>query len=180
MVTSDIGSSSNANDNLVNTQRRAWSVQVPQDGDYRVTAGGDFLGVGVNPQFWFGHGPPLPGTLVPVVAAGLVLLLGFLGLVVLPRVRGRRSWRAPRSPSPVAAPVGTAWPTARGPELASEAAARELREQSLIAARPSGRGGSGAPGDPLERLARLGDLHDRGVLTDAEFAAEKAKIISEP
>lgn len=34
--------------------------------------------------------------------------------------------------------------------------------------------------DPLERLQKLGDLHERGVLTDAEFAAEKAKIVSEP
>jgi hypothetical protein len=36
-----------------------------------------------------------------------------------------------------------------------------------------------APSDPLERLQKLADLHDRGVLTDAEFAAEKAKILSE-
>jgi hypothetical protein len=58
--------------------------------------------------------------------------------------------------------------------------ARESLGRPLIAAQPSGHGGSAASGDPLERLARLGDLHDRGVLTDAEFAAEKAKIISEP
>ncbi len=32
--------------------------------------------------------------------------------------------------------------------------------------------------DSLERLQKLGDLHDRGVLTDAEFAAEKAKILN--
>jgi hypothetical protein len=39
----------------------------------------------------------------------------------------------------------------------------------------SGGGGS----DPLDRLQRLADLHDRGVLTDAEFTAEKAKILRE-
>jgi hypothetical protein len=33
------------------------------------------------------------------------------------------------------------------------------------------------PPDDLTRLAQLGDLHARGVLTDDEFAAEKAKII---
>jgi Short C-terminal domain len=31
--------------------------------------------------------------------------------------------------------------------------------------------------DRLERLATLADLHDRGALTDSEFAAEKAKIL---
>jgi hypothetical protein len=34
------------------------------------------------------------------------------------------------------------------------------------------------PADNLARLQQLGDLHQRGVLTDAEFAAEKAKILS--
>jgi putative oligomerization/nucleic acid binding protein len=34
-----------------------------------------------------------------------------------------------------------------------------------------------ASSDPLERLEKLADLHDRGVLTDAEFAAEKAKLL---
>jgi Short C-terminal domain len=46
---------------------------------------------------------------------------------------------------------------------------------SLGAARPGGAG----PVDPLERLERLADLHDRGALTDAEFAADKAKILNE-
>lgn len=51
-----------------------------------------------------------------------------------------------------------------------------------------GAGSSGAVGgggasrvdasDPLERLDRLAGLRDRGVLTDEEFAAEKAKILS--
>jgi hypothetical protein len=34
------------------------------------------------------------------------------------------------------------------------------------------------PTDDLARLQQLGDLHARGVLTDAEFATEKAKIIN--
>jgi hypothetical protein len=38
---------------------------------------------------------------------------------------------------------------------------------------------SGAAADPLERLQKLVDLHDRGVLSDAELAAEKAKILNE-
>src|SRR5437764_5668013 len=36
----------------------------------------------------------------------------------------------------------------------------------------------GAPAsDPTEQLSKLADLHDRGVLSDDEFAAQKAKIL---
>jgi hypothetical protein len=34
----------------------------------------------------------------------------------------------------------------------------------------------GAP-DPLEDLRRLGSLRDAGILTEAEFAAEKARVL---
>jgi hypothetical protein len=40
--------------------------------------------------------------------------------------------------------------------------------------------GNAAAADPTERLSKLADLHERGVLTDEEFAAEKAKILSAP
>jgi hypothetical protein len=32
--------------------------------------------------------------------------------------------------------------------------------------------------DPIEQLAKLGQLRDSGVLTEAEFEAQKAKILS--
>jgi membrane protease subunit (stomatin/prohibitin family) len=32
--------------------------------------------------------------------------------------------------------------------------------------------------DPMQRLKQLGELHDSGVLTDEEFAAAKAKILT--
>jgi hypothetical protein len=31
--------------------------------------------------------------------------------------------------------------------------------------------------DPIAKLTQLGQLHEQGVLTDAEFAAQKAKIL---
>jgi hypothetical protein len=34
-------------------------------------------------------------------------------------------------------------------------------------------------GPDLAGLEKLGDLHEKGILTDAEFAAEKAKILGE-
>jgi hypothetical protein len=33
--------------------------------------------------------------------------------------------------------------------------------------------------DPIELLSKLGELRDRGVLTEEEFAAQKAKILSQ-
>jgi Short C-terminal domain len=32
--------------------------------------------------------------------------------------------------------------------------------------------------DPIEQLKELGELRDKGVLTDEEFAAQKAKILA--
>ena len=34
-----------------------------------------------------------------------------------------------------------------------------------------------AAGDPIAQLERLGELRDKGVLTDAEFEAQKAKLL---
>jgi Short C-terminal domain len=42
---------------------------------------------------------------------------------------------------------------------------------------PDTSGGSNA--DRLRQLAELGELHRDGVLTDAEFAAEKARILDQ-
>jgi hypothetical protein len=36
---------------------------------------------------------------------------------------------------------------------------------------------AGAEGDTIEQLKQLGELRDKGVLTDAEFAAQKAKLL---
>ena len=34
-----------------------------------------------------------------------------------------------------------------------------------------------APPDPIEQLKELGQLHEQGILTDEEFAAQKAKVL---
>jgi hypothetical protein len=50
---------------------------------------------------------------------------------------------------------------------------------NIIDRRPAA-GGSAVPTpDPLDRLQKLADLHASGVLNDAEFAAQKAKILGE-
>lgn len=92
VVSRDVGGSSNAGASGVNTQRRVWKVDVPQDGDYRVSAGGDLRRDGVNPQLLFGHGPPIPGTYVPIIAAVVTTVGGLVWFVLLPLLRrGRRS-----------------------------------------------------------------------------------------
>jgi hypothetical protein len=88
-VTRDLGPSNNANDNFVNTVRRVWRVDVPEEGDYAVTCRGRVRAIGINAQLWFGHGPPIPGPLVPLIAAALVLLGAFVRFVILPHVRSR-------------------------------------------------------------------------------------------
>jgi Short C-terminal domain len=45
------------------------------------------------------------------------------------------------------------------------------------AAAQAAAGAAGAQADPTAQLGRLADLHDRGVLSDEEFAAQKARIL---
>src|SRR5438270_2590266 len=46
------------------------------------------------------------------------------------------------------------------------------------AAAQAAAGATAAQADPTDKLSRLADLHDRGVLSDEEFAAQKAKILA--
>jgi len=48
---------------------------------------------------------------------------------------------------------------------------------SQAAAAPVAAAPAAAAADPIAQLAQLGQLHEQGVLTDAEFAAQKAKIL---
>jgi len=54
-------------------------------------------------------------------------------------------------------------------------AARESAPDVAPVATPDER--PAAPADDLDRLERLADMHARGVLTDEEFAAMKARIV---
>ncbi len=59
-----------------------------------------------------------------------------------------------------------------GSEIGSEAGVQAVVHLSSGSSRQSA-------SDPVDRLAKLADLKDRGVLSDDEFAAEKAKILGE-
>jgi hypothetical protein len=71
-------------------------------------------------------------------------------------------------------PVAVYTKNARGPEIMVEGTS--LKDMMALMAQA---GGNVPAPDPAERLGKLADLHDRGVLTDEEFAAQKAKILSE-
>jgi Short C-terminal domain len=71
-------------------------------------------------------------------------------------------------------PVPVHGKTARGPEITLGATSLED-----MMARVAQAGRNAPTPDPEERLGKLADLHDRGVLTDEEFAAQKAKILGE-
>jgi hypothetical protein len=53
-------------------------------------------------------------------------------------------------------------------------------EQQAAAAAPPPAPAAAAPPeeDPMEKLTKLGKLHEQGILTDEEFAAEKAKVLN--
>jgi putative oligomerization/nucleic acid binding protein len=55
---------------------------------------------------------------------------------------------------------------------AQEAPPSYYQEQPPAAPPPA----AAAP-DPIEQLKELGQLHEQGVLTDEEFAAQKAKLL---
>ncbi len=54
---------------------------------------------------------------------------------------------------------------------------RKEEEQYAQQAPPPPPQAAAPEADPIERLRQLGELHDQGILTDAEFQAQKAKVL---
>ncbi|HTT95088.1 MAG TPA: hypothetical protein VMF55_10480 [Solirubrobacterales bacterium] len=111
-VSEDIGYSTNANDEYVDTQRRVWKLEVPEEGDYLAILQGDFNGHGVNAQAWFGREPsPLHGWTIVLVAMAIVLVVGAIWLAI-------RALRRRRRPPPPTGFEGTEF--GDGPRTAAE------------------------------------------------------------
>lgn len=53
---------------------------------------------------------------------------------------------------------------------------QQYEQQQYQQAPPPPAPAEAAP-DPIEQLKQLGQLHEQGILTDEEFAAQKAKIL---
>ncbi len=66
---------------------------------------------------------------------------------------------------------------ARGGSM-HERAARQVQEQDTEARRFIQQAVAEAPASMADQLAKLADLHDRGVISDAEFDREKAKVLA--
>ncbi len=148
VVTRHLGNSGNAMDSHADSQRHVWNISVPHDGDYHVTTHGTFEGLGVDVAVWFGHGPPIPGTLVPVIALWLAAITALIYWLVR-----RRRKPGDDSQGDYSGPVWTPRP--------------EHRDH----------GGDDGGGDGVGELERLAALHRGGELTDAEFETEKHKLI---
>lgn len=73
--------------------------------------------------------------------------------------RQQRRW-AQQDPDPQQGQYSEAPPEAAAPEVPPEAAALAPAE------------------DPIAQLKELGELRDKGVLTEEEFAAQKAKLLA--
>jgi Short C-terminal domain len=151
-------SSSSASTIGSQTSARVWKMQVPSAGDYRITAQGDTSAY-INPELLLGHSPP----------GGMIVELGLItlgGLVLIIIVCGRVASRADKRAGPTLSPLTP-------PPIAPVV--------NFVASGVTAGGGLPPAGQAaqLEELSKLADLHDRGALTDAEFAAEKAKILGE-
>jgi hypothetical protein len=75
------------------------------------------------------------------------------------------------------------WMPYRPPRLRTDQDGYNLRMQQAYSAthrvapyQPAAAGAAG-PQDPVARLRELAQLHDSGALSDAEFAAAKAKVL---
>jgi hypothetical protein len=84
-ITRDVGTSSNSSADDTNTDIRIWKVDIPEDGDYKVTArGGDFRLV--NPTLELGTGPLVPIGYVILGAVVIGLIAAFAWPLVSERI----------------------------------------------------------------------------------------------
>ncbi|KAA6215884.1 SHOCT domain-containing protein [Streptomyces filamentosus] len=62
--------------------------------------------------------------------------------------------------------------------LVDQAAARSAAQQPPAAPAPPAAGGGGGGADRVSQLTALAELKAQGLLTDEEFAAEKARVLN--
>jgi Short C-terminal domain len=76
----------------------------------------------------------------------------------------------------VAHHAGTKSAQAQAQEDAQNQQIADLQQQQQYAA-PAPAPASGPTQDNIQKLKELGELHAQGILTDEEFAAQKAKLL---
>jgi Short C-terminal domain len=154
-VTENIGSTTTVNNDA---HVRVWVAQIPSEGNYNITTDGKVNGY-IDPRLAFGHGSSL-GFLVWVFVG--LFVVGLIGSIVASKWLGRVRRNA--APAAGAGMLGYGFPFAPLPPTAKPTV-------HTVAHEPSGEGVR------LERLKTIAALHDSGALTDAEFEAEKRRIL---
>ncbi|MGB8407581.1 MAG: SHOCT domain-containing protein [Mycobacterium sp.] len=148
-LTEDIGSTTTVNSDA---HVRVWNAQIPVEGDYHVTTDGSVTAY-VNPTLAFGHGSRfgfLPWTFVGIFVAALVVL-------VIARKWGSRVRR-------------------RG-AIGAEPSGLNARPSGLNVGSPEERFVATDQGVRIQQLNNLARLRDSGALTEAEFEAEKKRVL---
>jgi hypothetical protein len=157
VVTENSGSTTTVNND---SHVRVWTAQVPADGTYNITTDGKVNGY-IDPRLAFGHSSQvgfLVWVFVGMFAVGLIgtiLASTWLGRVrrkATPTVAGVPDYGFAFPPVPPVAPVIK-------PTVTS--VAHEPNDEGVR----------------LERLKTLASLRDSGALTEAEFEAEKRRIL---
>jgi Short C-terminal domain len=148
-LTENYGSTTTVNND---THIRVWLMQVPAEGDYKITTEGQVNGY-ISPQLAFGHGGASSSGSLVWIFAGL-FAVGLIGTIAAPiwlartRVAPLPAWQPTAEPSasPVVTPTAAQLPTDEGVKI--------------------------------EQLKTLASLRDSGALTEAEFEAEKRRILN--
>ncbi|MBX7431563.1 SHOCT domain-containing protein [Mycobacterium sp. Y57] len=148
VVTESFGSTTSVNSDV---RIRVWVAQIPADGVYDVAVRGDVAGY-IHPQLAFGRDSSrwwLVWVFVAVFVVGI-------GAVILTAVASLRTGRAPQ---PLPGPV----------RLDAHERPGDLPHE--VSYQPTDQGVR------LEQLKTLAALRDSGALTQAEFDAEKRRIL---
>jgi hypothetical protein len=160
IVVRDLGGSDESRTDTSSVlSERIWRIQVPQAGDYRVLITGTNRGYGGAGEIAFGH---TSASNLASLALGIGLAAEIaLGLIwfALGRVTRRIA------------------PTGVGAAEKFQALAYMPRVIGMMRANRGATPQVTAPVSKLDQLEQLGQLHERGALTDEEFAAEKARVL---
>jgi Short C-terminal domain len=92
------------------------------------------------------------------------------------RMRRRRPLMRAAMVGGVAYHAGKRSQEGRDADANRDARLEELEYQQQ-AQQPQGGGGGGMTDNTIEQLGKLGQLHEQGVLTDAEFEVQKQKLL---
>ena len=149
VVTETSGSTTSVNNDV---RVRIWVAQIPADGIYDIETGGNVGGY-IDPRLAFGR---------DTSAGGLPWALGGLFVAGLAGLGAALVWssRAGRRPQPSQGPISLDEPVWPGP-LPPPVASYQPTDQGVR----------------LEQLKTLAALRESGALTDAEFEAEKRRIL---